>query len=168
MWTAINRLLSLNVSDVMSRSLVEVTATQEMGEVAAVFAAHHVTSAPVIDEQGCCIGILSAADFLRRNCEGDREYRNADSQVVTRQDPKRAREVVPTGDLVGTYMTDAVQSVAPHQPLLNAARIMCVDHIHHLPVIEGHHVMGVIGTMDVIAAMLNAIEEVSVDELKKS
>lgn len=157
MWTAINRLLSLKVSDVMSRSLVEVTANQGMGEAAAVFAAHHVTSAPVIDEQGCCIGILSAADFLRRNCQGDN--RNADSQVL-KQDPER--------DLVGAYMTDAVQSVAPHQSLLNAARIMCVDHIHHLPVMEGHHVMGVISTMDVIAAMLNAIEEVAVDELKKS
>jgi CBS-domain-containing membrane protein len=166
MWTAINRLLSLKVSDVMSRSLVEVTANQGMGEAAAVFAAHHVTSAPVINEQGCCIGILSAADFLRRNCEGDN--RNSDSQVLTRQDPTRPREVVPTGDLVGTYMTDAVQSVAPHQSLLNAARIMCVDHIHHLPVIAGQHVMGVISTMDVIAAMLNAIEEVAVDELKKS
>lgn len=165
MWTAINRLLSLKVSDVMSRSLVEVTASQGMDEAAAVFAAHHVTSAPVIDEQGCCIGILSAADFLRRNCQGDN--RNADSQVL-KQDPERAREVVPPGDLVGAFMTDAVQSVAPHQSLLNAARIMCVDHIHHLPVMEGHHVMGVISTMDVIAAMLNAIEEVSVDELKKS
>ncbi|MBI2480813.1 MAG: CBS domain-containing protein, partial [Planctomycetia bacterium] len=65
-------------------------------------------------------------------------------------------------------MTDAVQSVASNQPLLNAARIMCADHIHHLPVIEGHRVLGVISTMDVIAAMLNAIEEVAVDELKKS
>ena len=152
MWTAINRLLSLKVSDVMSRSIVELSATQGMDEAAAVFATHHVSSAPVIDKQGCCIGILSATDFLRRSCEADN--RNAESRC-------------PTGDLVGAYMTDAVQSVAPHQPLLNAARIMCVDHIHHLPVIEEHHVLGVVSTMDVIAAVLNAIEEVAVDELKK-
>ena len=166
MWTAINRLLSLKVSDVMSRSIVELSATQGMDEAAAVFATHHVSSAPVIDKQGCCIGILSATDFLRRSCEADN--RNAESQVLTEQDPGGASKCCPTGDLVGAYMTDAVQSVAPHQPLLNAARIMCVDHIHHLPVIEEHHVLGVVSTMDVIAAVLNAIEEVAVDELKKS
>jgi CBS domain-containing protein len=149
MWTAINRLLSLKVSDVMSRSLVEVSASQGMAEVAAIFDANRISSAPVIDERGSCIGILSAGDFLRRTCEG--ETRNAE-----------------LGDLVGAYMTDAVQSVAPNQSLLNAARIMCADHFHHLPVIEGHRVIGVISTMDIIAAMLNAIEEVAVDELKKS
>ncbi len=51
MWTAINRLLSLKVSDVMSRSLVEVSASQGMAEVAAIFDANRISSAPVIDER---------------------------------------------------------------------------------------------------------------------
>ncbi|MDA1049310.1 MAG: CBS domain-containing protein [Planctomycetota bacterium] len=166
MWTAINRLLSLKVSDVMSRSIVEVSVSQGMGEAAAVFAARDVSSAPVIDKQGRCIGILSAADFLRRDCGGD--HRNVESHVLTQEDPERASQTVPTGDRVGAYMTDAVQSIAPDQPLLNAARIMCVGHIHHLPVIDGDRLVGLISTMDVIAAMMNALDEMAVDALKKS
>lgn len=166
MWTAINRLLSLKVSDVMSRSVVEVSASQDMDEAAEVFAKHRVSSAPVINEQGCCVGILSATDFVRRECACDQ--RSAESHLLTQQDADSPLEIVPMGDRVGSYMTDAVQSVAPDQPLLNAARIMCAEHIHHMPVIEGHQLLGLISTMDVIAAMMNAIEEVAVDELKKS
>jgi CBS-domain-containing membrane protein len=166
MWNAINRLLSLKVSDVMSRSVVEVSTSQGMDEAAAVFAAHHVSSAPVIDEQGCCVGILSATDFLRRNCS--QSYLDTETHMLTQRDPNSPLEIVAKGDLVSNYMTHAVQAVAPDQPLLNAARIMCAEHIHHMPVLEGHCLLGLISTMDVVAAMMNAIEEVAVDELKKS
>ena len=166
MWTAIDRLYSLKVSDVMTRSIVELSASQGMYEAAAVFATHGVSSAPVVDEQGRCVGILSAADFLRRNCGGDSQ--DIESHVLTQKNSESPLQLVSTGDFVGAYMTDAVQSVEPGQPLLNAARIMCVGHLHHLPVIEVHRLVGLISTMDVIAAMMNSFDEMAVEALKKS
>ncbi|MCA9122516.1 MAG: CBS domain-containing protein [Planctomycetaceae bacterium] len=166
MRTAMNRMLSLKVADVMSRSVVEVSTGQSMSEAAAVFAAHGVSSAPVIDEQGCCVGILSATDFLRRDNSGN--HHDVESQVLTQRGLNGPLETKTSNDLVSNYMSDGVQSASPDLSLLNAARIMCSGHIHHMPVLDGHELVGVVSTMDVIAAMMNAIEEVAVDELKKT
>ena len=57
-------------------------------------------------------------------------------------------------------MSPAVQSIDPDASLLRASRVMCAQHIHRLFVIdEKNHPIGVISTMDVVAAMVNVIDE---------
>jgi CBS domain-containing membrane protein len=132
---AILRLRSLRVSDAMTKSVVQVAANQTLGEVAKSFAEHQISSAPVVDEQGRCMGILSATDFL-----------NHDAPSLEQQ--------------VASYMTAAVKSIAPVAPLLTAAATMCAQHIHRLPVLDEYgRVVGMLSTMDIVAALLNAIEE---------
>jgi CBS domain-containing protein len=64
------------------------------------------------------------------------------------------------GDVVGAHMTPAVQSVAVDAPLLAAARIMDAQHVHRLIVLDAkERPIGVVSTMDIVAALLNAIEE---------
>jgi CBS domain-containing protein len=50
--------------------------------------------------------------------------------------------------------------VQPEQTLLTAARLMCEKHVHRLPVLnlDGKPV-GLITSMDVVAALVNAIDE---------
>ena len=61
---------------------------------------------------------------------------------------------------VGGEMSAGVRSVQPEQTLLMAARIMCEKHVHRLPVLnlDGKPV-GLITSMDVVAALVNAIDE---------
>jgi CBS domain-containing protein len=50
--------------------------------------------------------------------------------------------------------------VQPEQTLLTAARIMCVKHVHRLPVLDSdNRPVGLLTAMDVVAAMVNAIDE---------
>lgn len=139
--TAIRRLKSLQVFDVMSKGVVEVSADSTMDEVTRMFEEHNISSAPVVNERGDCIGIVSAADFMKRDA-GSSENVPASSQWVTR------------------YMTSSVRSITPQDPLLRAARVMCDKHLHRLPVIDhNNEIVGVISTMDVVAALVNAIDE---------
>jgi CBS-domain-containing membrane protein len=165
MCTAIDRLRSLKVSDVMTRDIVELSTGQGMDEAAKVFATHGISSAPVTDEFGRCIGILSASDFLHRECGSGVQELGA--HILLDGDHGSPLKIAPTCDSVGTYMTDAVQSIAPDQSLLNASRVMCIEHIHHLPVIEGKCLVGMLSVMDVVAAMTNAFDEMAVETLKK-
>ncbi len=61
---------------------------------------------------------------------------------------------------MGGEMSSGVRSVQPEQTLLTAARIMCEKHVHRLPVLnlDGKPV-GLITSMDVVAALVNAIDE---------
>ncbi|MFO0870632.1 MAG: CBS domain-containing protein [Pirellulales bacterium] len=150
METAVDRLQSLTVHDVMARGVFRVAARQPMSEVARQLLEHGISSAPVVDEQGVCVGILSATDFLRRDAVEERDASVPPSRRATWQ----------PDDVAATYMTAGVQSVPEGTSLLQAARIMTVQHVHRLPVIDSHgRPLGIISTMDIIAALLNALQE---------
>ena len=156
MSTAVQRLKSLTVADVMCREIVEVAQHQTMEEAAETFAQHGISSAPVVDDAGRCVGMLSASDFLKR----DRPHGDDPLGHQLRQTNAEAPlEIDSPGDLVARYMTTAVQAVSSTDSLLHATRIMNAEHIHHLPVIDGHRAVGVVSTMDVVAALLNAVDE---------
>ena len=60
---------SVRVGAVMSRDLVEVEFNQSMCCAASALSKHGVSAAPVVDEQGRCVGMLTGADFIQRECE---------------------------------------------------------------------------------------------------
>jgi len=137
---AIDRLQSLRVADVMTRTVVPIDAGMPLAEVAKVFRTHEISAAPVVDSQGCCIGVLSATDILKHISESPN---NAMDNVTARE-----------------YMTPAVQSIAPEASILLAARIMCVEHLHRLFVLDRRGTpTGVISSMDIAAALTNAMDE---------
>jgi CBS-domain-containing membrane protein len=162
--SAIERLLTLRVSDFMSRDVVQVSACQTMGEAAAVFVQHRITGAPVTDESGRCVGILSSVDFVRReqrrgdSAEDDLAQREHQLTQDRPSEPFHIESVAE--DSVQSHMTTAVQAIDEHESLLEAARMVCAEHVHRLPVVDEHgHVVGVVSSMDLVAAMIKALEE---------
>lgn len=140
MTRVIDRFRTLTAGDLMARRVVELSPDLSLDDAAEAFITQSLSSAPVVDGQGICIGMLSAADFLKPNF----------------------REVVAATSLertVRALMTPAVQSVSPGTPLLRVAQIMSVEHIHHLPVIAKERVVGVVSTLDIVSAMINAVDE---------
>jgi CBS-domain-containing membrane protein len=157
---AVERLKSLTVRDVMARDVVSVSANQSLAEAAAVLRGRKVAWAPVVDEAGRCVGVLSATDLLERQ-RADDDALAMQSHGIQR-DEGRPIEIAPDSQYVSAMMTQAVQSVRPEVAVLMAARMMCAGHIHRLPVLDQHdRPVGVVSTMDVVAAMLGAIEESS-------
>jgi CBS domain-containing membrane protein len=159
---AIERLKSLSVRDVMARDVVSVSANQTLSEAAVVLRERNVAWAPVVDETGRCVGVLSATDLLEKD-GGCGDVPRMREHSVRQEDADGALDIVPAdAGFVGDMMTRGVQSVRPEVAVLMAARIMCVEHIHRLPVLDHHNrPAGVISTMDIVAALLGAIEESS-------
>jgi CBS-domain-containing membrane protein len=160
---ALDRLESLRVGDIMNRDVVSVSAAQDMSAAAAVFVEHGISGAPVIDEQGRCVGVISAADFVRR----DGAAKNGSistaccSPTVVRQEPHgpwEIHDVFP--DRVSAHMSSAVQAVAVRTPLVEAGRIMCAQHVHRLPVLDAHgRPQGMVTSLDLVAAVVQAVHE---------
>ncbi len=57
-------LFALTAADLMSQSIVMVPAHMTLPAAARLLSQSHITGAPVVDEAGRCIGVLSATDFL--------------------------------------------------------------------------------------------------------
>jgi len=162
--SAIERLLNLRVGEVMGRNVVTVPAHQSMGAAATTLLERSIGGAPVIDEQGRCCGILSAGDYVRR--EAGKVAEAAESLDSQEHRLLHERTEVPyhvetvADDLVQSHASQAVQTVSAETSLIDAARIMCAEHIHRLPVLDDESKpAGMLTAMDIVAAVIHAIEE---------
>lgn len=156
--SAIERLLCLRVCDVMTRDVISVPASRPMPDAAGALTDAHISGAPVVNDQGQCVGVLSASDFV---------YRAAWAADAVRPNGAGARPAVADGgarrpptDLVASYMSPALHAVNVSRSLMDAARLMCLHHVHRLVVLDdGGKPAGVLTSLDLVAAFIAAIEE---------
>jgi predicted transcriptional regulator len=153
--SAIERLVSLKVGDIMNTSVLTVAESDDMQTAARRICDAEVSGAPVVNTTGRCVGMLSANDFVSRDA-GRHEM-----QILTRTGPNEAYQVECLNDsLVCSHMSPLVQTVAETEGIVGAARLMCLEGIHRLVVIDQkERPVGIISTLDVAAALVNAVEE---------
>jgi CBS domain-containing membrane protein len=162
--SAIDRLLNLHVADAMSRQVVTVSANSSMAEAAKVLSQHEITSAPVVNELEQCVGILTTTDFARRihsQDANDTLTTPAGEFTLARAESSGLFHIEHVEDhLVSEHMSCAPQTIGSEQILIDAARYMTGEHIHHLVVVDAHaRPTGVISSLDVISALVKAIDE---------
>jgi CBS-domain-containing membrane protein len=151
-----DRIVSLRVCDVMTASPVTVDSSCSMAEVSSLFASRGLHSAPVVDDAGRCVGVITASDFVKRS----EVLAQSDQQPHTLCHGEEGILLEPKSyDYVTDCMSPCVQAVAPITPLIRAAKIMTSAHLHTIPVIEDHKPVGILSTLDVVAALVNAFEE---------
>ncbi len=158
------QLLKVRVTDIMSREVVTLSANADMSQAARILFEHGISGAPVIDERGKCVGVLSLTDFARRD----------QSQASDRGLPLLADEFVMNRDMgsgtvhieravegyVRQHMSSAVQSIGSEQTLLDAAKYMNRQKIHRLIVLdEASCPVGVISTLDLLGAFVELATE---------
>lgn len=166
--STVDRLRTLTVADLMSKAVTTVSANQTMGEAARTLAEREVSGAPVVDEAGKCVGLLSAHDFVRleraREMEDGRLPAGATSHRLVKDRPEGPYRVEDLGgDRVTTYMSPAIQTIDARATLLEAARRMCAQHVHRLPVLDVQgRPLGMVTSLDLVAAIVNAVEEESI------
>lgn len=153
----------------MNTNVLQIDANSSMEQAAEKMRTGGHSAAPVVDESGRCVGMLSASDFLKREC-GGRPWLDdppaAGSQPAT-DSPHNYDEETP--DYVNRFMHPAVQSVSSDASLMQAANIMCSAHVHRLPVLDSQgRPIGIVSSMDVVAAMLNAMDELNVEQLNRA
>jgi len=162
--SAIERLLGLKVKDVMSKQVTTVSAHQTMGEAAGILYKNEITGAPVVDEVRHCVGVGSAADYVRyqaRNAQqSDESFAYCGHLLEPGSEQTPLHIDPPCSDLVEHYMSSGVQTISAEASLLGAGREMCAAHIHRLPVVDAHdQIIGLVSSLDLTAALIKVFEE---------
>ena len=126
-----------------------------MAEAADLFCNHRITGAPVIDECGRCVGVLSATDFVHLKAE---ELCNRESKgdfVFCRDAMGTCSFDEVRHDLVRQHMTPAVQTISADAPLSTAGDSMCRMHVHRLIVLDERGApVGILTSLDLVRALL--------------
>ena len=147
--------------DVMRGDVVTVRAKDTMRQAASVLQSYGITGAPVVNDEGECVGVISSSDFVGREIASatipSATALAFDSMYIkkTFSPPEQVE-----ANLVETYMTKEVETVGVDDPMMKSARKLCEERIHRLVVVDKQNrPVGVISSLDIVACLVVAIEE---------
>ncbi len=150
------------VESIMTRDIVAFSPDSSVVTASRVLASKHIGGAPVIDEKGRPVGVVTLTDLVdpdRDRSDGDGEslyYRITNGEC----DPIGAEsaEDVPGEGIVADVMSPYAFSVSPDTTLIGAIRLMVSDNIHRLLVVDSGKLVGIVSSMDMLKAMASYAE----------
>jgi CBS domain-containing protein len=148
-------LCAATAADLMTPNPLSIAATATVKEAAAFLTDKGFSVAPVIDEAGRPVGVVSQSDILIHDREGG-EGRSGHPEAgdgPDARDPSVVWVDVVNGDLtqVRDIMAPTVFSVAPDTPAQQVIDDMLGQRIHRLFVVDTDGILvGVISTVDVL------------------
>ena len=148
------RLFTLRVEDLMNSDLVTIQEYETMCTAARKLRENHINGAPVVDQDGKCVGVVTSSDFVA--WEGGR----CDSHVSTHSADEPWTVERQNDDLVSSHMSRNVQTIPKQCMLLTAAARLCEYGIHRLVVVDDdHRPVGMISSLDFVAAIVGIGED---------
>ncbi len=162
------RLATLMARDVMTEKLVLLEESDTIRHAANLFRDLHISGAPVVNAEGKPIGLLSVTDIVPA-VAGRVGVPAAAPRPQTREaEWEEICQVLNSGNLpeagagepVTKWMSRRLVSVRETTPLVEVARVMCDGHWHRVTVLDdAGRLKGIVSTMDVLAAVVQAADE---------
>ena len=123
--------MTLYASDVMIKDVLSVSESTPLKEVAKMFVERRITGAPVVNDSGELVGVISETDIIRK------------TNNIGAWSPSMA----------GQIMTKPAVTVAPDDALQRVCEMMYNRRIHRVVVAEGKQIKGILTTMDILRAI---------------
>ncbi len=127
---------SLRVSDMMTRELITLAPDTEIMHALSVMVEHDISGAPVVDERGRLVGILTERDCIATA-----------AQSGYFDEP---------GGRVAEYMSSPVQTVGPQTTLMDLVERFLASRFRRFPVVEEERLIGLVSRRDVLRALQNS------------
>jgi len=138
----------VNVVDLMTTEVIAESRDTGLREAARLMFRNRVSGLPITEQDGTLIGIITEADFLRLEVE---RQEGARDQVVT----------------VGEVMSIGVVTIRPEMEIYEAAKIMAVQEVKRLPVVDDdNRLLGVISRADIVSIFTRP-DDVIEDEIRE-
>jgi CBS domain-containing protein len=143
--------------EVMTKNVVTVVKGTSIRDLAEIFTSRRISSAPVVDDTGNLIGIVTETDLV----EQDKSLHIPtvvsifDWVIYLESGKKFEKELKKmTGQTVGDIYSEEVATVASATPISEVADLMSSSKVHAIPVVEGQKVVGIIARIDMIRCMI--------------
>jgi CBS-domain-containing membrane protein len=147
-------------ADLMSRDPVSIRQSATIKEAAAFLIERDISAAPVIDEAGRPVGVISSTDIVRHNgaIQGATPSTSDYYSVANLLCPPALRNMVHAKKSehvqVRDIMTPTLLSVSPEDSVITVISNLLAMKVHRLFVIDASGVLvGVISTFDVLSKL---------------
>jgi len=149
----------LKARDIMTKDVVSVTPDTEITQAAKLLLENHFNGLPVVDDRGKLIGIICQDDLIvqQKRLPLPSLFTFFDGLIPLtsyRSLEKEVEKIVAT--TVSQAMTLDPITIDPDSGLEDIATLMVNNNIHTLPVLEGGHLVGIIGKEDILRTIMPA------------
>ena len=151
--------MAVTARNLMQTQVIAVSPEDPLSSVQRLFFEEEIHGAPVVDDQGRVVGLISSIDLLRAATE---EYETQAPEMdleelfefsLSRLGDPEVFEKALGQRTVRDAMTESVVSVSPDTPVAEIARILRANRIHRVLVIELGQLRGVISSFDLVALL---------------
>jgi CBS domain-containing protein len=149
----------MKVRDVMTSEVVSVVPAMRLKDLARLLLDRRISGAPVVDEAGDIVGVISETDLLAKEV-GRPLSRRTPLDWIFGERPNPSEQRRREATTVEQAMSAPAMTVEADRPLREAAAIMVDRAVNRLPVIEKGRLVGIITRADLVRAYVRRDEEV--------
>ena len=148
----------MKARDVMVSPVITVKPSSSVREVAKIFLERRISAAPVVDDQGKLVGIVSEGDLLHRAEAGTERHRSWWLQLFTAEETLATEYVKAHARKVLDVMTRDVITAGPNTPLHEIAALLEQNSIKRVPIVKDGQLIGIVSRANLIQAVASARE----------
>lgn len=148
--------MAANVAEIMTKSIISVTADRSVPQIAALLSQHAISAVPVIDKDGKLLGMVSEGDLMAPFSARNQKRRDWWLEMLAEGEglaPEFLEYIGTDHRTAADVMTREVVSVAEDTELAEVADILMQHRVKRVPVLRDGHVVGIVSRADLVRAM---------------
>lgn len=151
----------LRAKDIMTKDVITVSADTTMEDLGRLFIEKGISGAPVVDDKGNIIGIVTENDLISKNSRLHipTVLRLFDAFIPLGTSKLEVEIKKMTASTVGEVCIKKVITIDEETPVDEIATIMNEKKIHLLPVVSEGRLAGIIGKKDLIRGIASEASE---------
>lgn len=147
----------MKVKDIMTKEVITLKPEMAIKEVAQTLYKNGITGAPVIDEKGKIIGIITEYDLIHKESKVHLpSYIRILDSILYLENPEHTEE-----DLVkilaleaSEIMTREVVTISPESSVEDLATLIKERHINPVPVVRNEKLVGIVSRADIVKILV--------------
>ena len=147
----------MKARDVMVSPVITVKPSSSVKEVAKTFLERRISAAPVVDDQGKLVGIVSEGDLMHRAEAGTERHRSWWLRALTAEETLAAEYVKAHARKVADVMTRDVITATADTPLHEIAALLEKNSIKRVPVVKNGQLVGIVSRANLVQAVASAV-----------
>lgn len=142
----------MRVRELMTEKVLTIGPEAPIKDVAKILVDNGISGLPVCDIEGGVLGVISEGDILYKEHDPAAGHMGWPLGWIVEGLPNAKGEAKAKALTARKAMTSPAITIAPHESVSQAARIMCERHVNRLPVVQNEKLVGIVTRADLVRA----------------
>ena len=150
----------MKVRELMTKRVLTIGPEAPIKDVAKILVENGISGLPVCDIEGHVLGVISEGDILYKEHDPVEGARGGPLAWLSSGSPRYAGYAKSRAMAARAAMTTPAITIAPHQSVSEAARIMASRGVNRLPVVKDEKLVGIVTRADLVRAFVREDAEI--------